>query len=412
MKYNLFKLLAFTLLLASCNEGEDQKKKVNNQSDEQNHPLEGSYTAHLNIQEGVDVNFKIILDEDSTLSIINGKETIQLSEFYFKEDSMIYPLHIFDAELRFKHFESGINGYWVKNYTEDYIVPLSSSVISSESIKCDLIPIEGEFEMTLNNQGKERKAKLILTTKNDSVYGTVMTRTGDYRYLNGKLRCNNNFSLNTFNGESAYRFDAKIINEDSLTGDFYSGKTRHEKWKAVKNNNFQLEDPTQLGSTTDYSGNLEFEAKDLNGTMISTLDEEYKNHPIVVQILGTWCPNCMDEAAFMKAWLSQNPDQNVKIIGLAFELKEDFNYAKKRISKFKEAYDLPYKILFARKKGKENVRKYFPFLDGVIAYPTTIFLDQNHNVVKIHTGFSGPASGDYYKDFINDFNATVNQISL
>jgi len=38
-------------------------------------------------------------------------------------------------------------------------------------------------------------------------------------------------------------------------------------------------------------------------------------------------------------------------------------------------------------------------LNHVMSYPTSIYLNREHQVVKIHTGFSGPGT-PLYEDFV------------
>ena len=41
---------------------------------------------------------------------------------------------------------------------------------------------------------------------------------------------------------------------------------------------------------------------------------------------------------------------------------------------------------------------------------TTIFIDKKGKVRKIHTGFSGPATGSYYEEYVDEFNSFMNTL--
>ena len=46
----------------------------------------------------------------------------------------------------------------------------------------------------------------------------------------------------------------------------------------------------------------------------------------MLQLSGTWCPNCKDETKFLAPWYEKNKDRGVEIIGLAYEKKADRAY--------------------------------------------------------------------------------------
>ncbi len=54
-------------------------------------------------------------------------------------------------------------------------------------------------------------------------------------------------------------------------------------------------------------------------------------------------------------------------------------------------------------------RKKLPMLT-LYAFPTMIFVDRKGQVRKIHTGYSGPATGEHYTQFVAEFKATLDQL--
>jgi hypothetical protein len=118
----------------------------------------------------------------------------------------------------------------------------------------------------------------------------------------------------------------------------------------------------------------------------------------------------MDETKFLSSWYSSNKHRNVEIIALAFERKDDFEYAKTRIEKLKKRFDIQYDFLFGGKSDKSSATKALPMLRGSVSYPTTIFIDRKGKVRKIHTGFSGPGTGEHYSKFVSDFNTLMDEL--
>ena len=49
-------------------------------------------------------------------------------------------------------------------------------------------------------------------------------------------------------------------------------------------------------------------------------------------------------------------------------------------------------------------------LQSFVAFPTTVFIDRKGNVRKIHTGYTGPATGDHYIQFVTEVKSTLDQL--
>ena len=63
----------------------------------------------------------------------------------------------------------------------------------------------------------------------DVVSGTILTTTGDHRYLAGQVK-GDELYLSTFDGAHVFLYKAKIAADGSLDGDWWSGLAFHEKW--------------------------------------------------------------------------------------------------------------------------------------------------------------------------------------
>ncbi|HCM78096.1 MAG TPA: alkyl hydroperoxide reductase, partial [Cytophagales bacterium] len=109
-------------------------------------------------------------------------------------------------------------------------------------------------------------------------------------------------------------------------------------------------------------------------------------------------------------WYTKNKDRGVEILGLAYEAKDDFDYASGRVKKMKAKLSVPYEFVIAGNKDKEAAAKTLPMLNHVISFPTTIFIGKDGTVKRIHTGFSGPGTGIHYERFIQRFNQTMDEL--
>ena len=121
---------------------------------------------------------------------------------------------------------------------------------------------------------------------------------------------------------------------------------------------------------------------------------DLQNKVTLVSVMGTWCSNCLDETLFLKKVRSRYGAEDLQIVALDFELVRDSAVAKRNIQRQVENLEIPYPVLLASlSTNKAKASSLLLALNGVFSYPTLVVMDRQHNVVKIHTGFSGPATG-------------------
>lgn len=341
----------------------------------------------------------------------NDTEKILLDEITVTNDSVNMVLHVFDASLKAKINGDKLNGTFIKNYAPDASIPFSAeygnSILFTESADA-AEDFSGKYAVTFYDKKDTTQSVGIFKQTGNELKGTFLTTTGDYRYLDG-IVSGNEMKLSTFDGNHAFLFSA-TKSGDSLRGDYYSGKAHHETFVAVKNENAALPDSESLTYLKPGYEKLEFSFPDLNGNKVSPTDDRFKNKVLILQIFGTWCPNCMDETKFLAPWYADNKDRGVEILGLAYERKDDFDYARDRVLKMKEKWNVPYDFVIAGVNDKAKASETLPALNRVLAFPTTIFIGKDGKVKSIHTGFSGPGTGVYYEQFVQHFNETVNEL--
>ncbi len=374
---------------------------------------QGFWRAEINMQHQLlPFNFEILKEgENYKANLINSKETIPLDKVEVVGDSVFITLHIFDIELRAKINGDTLNGLYIKNYKEDYKLPFTATFGKSSRFDNpeSSSQFDGSWQTTfVEEDGSTYPAVGIFKKKGNLLTGTFLTETGDYRYLEGYTK-DNNMSLFTFDGNHAFIFNATVQN-DSLKGKFLSGKDYKDTFIAYKNENAKLTNAHELTFLKEGYDHIEFSFPGLDGKPITLQDEKYQNKVIMLQIFGTWCPNCMDETKFYADWYKKNKDKGVEIIGLAYEAKDNFEYAKARVEKMKKKYNVGYDYVIAGVYDKKEAAKTLPMLNHVLSFPTTIFIDKKGKVRRIHTGFSGPATGKYYNEFVEDFNSFMNTL--
>jgi thiol-disulfide isomerase/thioredoxin len=397
-------LLLLSLMVVSCQENNEPRLKV------------GEWWAKMEVAENKELPFNFSLSqkgENYIMEIRNADEIILVDEFEFYKDSIKIQMPIFEGYIAGKFSKGEINGSFIKE-SLDRIVPFFAKFgemprfkISEES----LVNISGiwEVEFDYDNEGAY-PAKGIFTQEGDKVTGTFRTNTGDYRYLEGVVD-GSNLKLSTFDGAHVFLFTATAT-DSTLNGVFYSGNHSVENFKAKRNDAFELADASELTYLKEGYDKLEFSFPNENGKLVSLSDEIFQGKVVLVQIMGTWCPNCLDETKFYKEYLTNNPNPNLEVIALAFEYAKTKEKAFRGIERLKKRLGVEYPILLAQFGSSDKVlaNQKLPMLNHVLSYPTTIYIDKKGSIHKIHTGFNGPATGEKHEEFKREFNETLEQL--
>lgn len=238
--------------------------------------------------------------------------------------------------------------------------------------------------------------------------GTFRTTTGDYRYLDGRMD-GNLLRLSAFDGAHAFLFHATVHDDGSLTGDFWSGTWFHDTWTAVPDDNYQLPDPwSQTIATTPVLTKRilsSYTFTSPEGEPVTLAEIAPHGKPRVIELFGTWCPNCTDAANTLKDLAADYP--GLHIAGLAFEHTRDQSQAAERVAAYAQARDIPWPLAVAGFSDKAEASKALPIVDKVRSYPTTIFVNPDGTIRAVHSGFDGPATGEPHDRLVRTFRQTI-----
>jgi len=209
---------------------------------------------------------------------------------------------------------------------------------------------------------------------------------------------------------NVFLYRAKILSDGTLAGDFWSGLAFHEKWTAKRDAGAKLPDAYGLTAMRPGTKHFDFAFPDLSGKTVSSQDPQFRGKVLIVALAGSWCPNCHDEAAFLAPLYQDYRGKGLEIVSLMFEHFGDFPRAAEATQRFRQHYGIEYTTLIAGISNKDEAAKKLPMLQSFVAFPTTIFIDRKGNVRKIHTGYSGPATGDHYEQFVKEVKTTLDQL--
>ena len=216
----------------------------------------------------------------------------------------------------------------------------------------------------------------------------------------------NKLYLSVFDGSHAFLFEALIRKDGSLTGTFRSGRHYLTNWNAVRDDAAELTDPDRL-TRLRQDAPLAFAFPTPEGDTVRLADIE---GPKLVQLFGTWCPNCRDETEFLRDYLADHDVEDLQVIALAFEqYGPDDDRSRAAVRRYREKMDIEWPVLMAASNDKTEASRALPMLNKVISYPTLLFVDRDNRVQRIHTGFNGPATSKY-AEFVDSFDRSVREL--
>lgn len=409
MKNTIYILLFISLLISSCGKQSPNVTKgfwrgniqLNDVPAESQMPFLFTWNK---VSEGKD-----------EITIINAEEKISVTEITYTGDSVFIKLPVFKDEIKARIVsKDSIAGlYYHVGSRSKYAMPFYAVAGKEIRFGGEIVPpsanISGRWETTVA-PGDSTEYKIVGEFKQtgNKLTGTFLTTSGDHRYLDG-IVSGSKMKLSSVDGNHTILITADITKDGRLeNGLFIGGPKWREQWTAVKNENFKLPEPETITKVKEGTGVIDFTFADMTGKRISLSDEKYKNKPVIVQLMGSWCPNCMDETRFFNELYPKYNLSGLQIIGLSFETN-NFEESKERIERFVKQLNAKYDFLYAGEVGK-NISETLPFIEKLNGYPTTLYLNREHKIVKVYTGFSGPGTGDHYLNTKEEIIKTIESL--
>lgn len=380
-------------------------------------PAAGRYRAVLQLPGGeTPIGLDVAREQNAyVLYLINGAERTRVSNVQISSGELTATFPGYENTLRARIGRNALEGavMLIKAGGKEQVIPFRATLGETYRFYKDSLSdnadVAGRWEATLtDDEGKATKAVMALEQTHDRVTGTVMTPTGDHRFLEGQVR-GDELQLSTFAGGLAYLYKLKVNDAGELVGDYWQGLASHEQVAAQRNDAATLDDASHHTTLMDDSKRLDFRFKDLDGNPTSLSDERYRGKVVLVTLGGTWCPNCHDEAMFLVPFYREYRDKGFEIIALMFERHAEFAKAAKAVRNYRKDMGIEFATLIAG-TADDEAGNALPTLSGIYGYPTTILIDRRGEVRDIHTGFSGPATGAAYEEFVTGFRAQVDAL--
>lgn len=388
----LFRITAISALLClfvSCQE----KPKT----DTTIHLRPGEYALEFHVGE-TEIPVRLTVDQDNHWSIHNWTERIMLDSVQLSGNQFHVMLPLFNTTLNGTiDSDTTFNGKWIDHSRDSiYEIAFTANLTHYTStkrpeMKSDTLIYEAIFSP--ENEDEKSTAIGKFYRQGSHIVGTFMTESGDYRFLEG-TSTDESIQLSTFDGTHLFFFCANVAGDQLTDGHFYSGNHWKEDWVGKLNAKAKLRNPDSLTFVKEVKTPFHFHVKNSIGDTVKFDSTNFAGKVTIVQLFGSWCPNCTDESMFLKELYEKFHTKGLEIIPVAFERTEDFEPAMKFVKEQFAQLRLEYPPYFGGKKGSAS--DVFPMLSKILSYPTLIVVDTKGQVQKIHTGFYGPGTGEEY----------------
>lgn len=362
--------------------------------------------------EGGKLPIHLLIDQENVTSyFVDADKKMAFDRTNWNKESLHMVMDLYDLEFVLKIDGDTGTGYMNKRGTDLLYRQAPFTASKNNSTRFDggngKVQLAGRYEMTFRTVGTERDRPVVgvfEVGKNNTVTGSLLTRSGDYSHLQGNIIGDSLYLSAIITSPILYK--AKIEGDSLVGGEQFSVFDKGSDFYAVANDDFDLDDATKRTYLNEGYDRFDFTFKNVFDEEISLSDARFAGKITIVQILGTWCPNCLDETKFLMDYRAKHPD--LEVIGLAFERSEDPDYAFPKIMKFVERFGVDYPVLLAG--STQNANEKLPQLNHIMAFPTSIVVDKNGEVRKIHTGFAGPGTGAVYDEYVVEFNEFIENL--
>ena len=340
-----------------------------------------------------------------TALIQNGDEIVQLQDAEFDDKRLHIPFPHYDAHITARRDQAGsYHGRWTKvtGPEEQSELPFVATPDVMYRFTPTTKPASAAklaYSWRVQFSKSDEPAVGLFSQDDDGrVIGTFVTTTGDYRYLEGDFD-GKRLRLSSFDGAHAFLFDAELTPDGALKGGFWSRDKRHETWRATPSEKGLAADPWTLTKATKNVDLSAIKFADLDGKLRSLGDDPaWQGKPRIIEISGSWCPNCHDAAEHLEKLYQAHKANGLVVIGLMFEVTGNDKRDARQVRRFRDRHQLTYPLLLAGKADRKRVASQVKLIDKLRSYPTMIFVDRTGKVRDIYTGYAGPATGEFHRN--------------
>jgi peroxiredoxin len=268
--------------------------------------------------------------------------------------------------------------------------------------------IDGAWIVQAKSSKGETAWRFIVKQTGTAVSATILRVDGDTGTLTGSYR-EGRFVLSHFSGARPLLLEVTPLPDGTLRlsqnkqTELLAARADAASAKAIGNPT----DPAHHTGVKDAREPFRFAFRNLEGQLVTNADPRFRGKVVLVNISGSWCPNCHDEAPFLASLYTRYRSKGLEVVTLSFEEPEQLSNPT-RLRAFIEQYGIEYTVLLAGEP--DELTDKVPQAVNLNAFPTTFLLGRDGRVRGVHAGFPSPGSGSYYTQAEKDITSQVERL--
>ena len=133
---------------------------------------------------------------------------------------------------------------------------------------------------------------------------------------------------------------------------------------------------------------LTFELPDLDGNLVSSADERFKDKVVLLDFWATWCPPCRASIPALVELDEKYEDDGLVVVGIAFEAGETAEERRASARKYAGEKGIKYLLLDGGGNTEETAESVSPEVKNIHNIPTMFVIGKDGTVRYSTTGFS------------------------
>ncbi len=292
---------------------------------------------------------------------------------------------------------------------ETSVYPFQAKRFAPSPLSTEDVPsIAGLWVIPTTSSKGESAWQFIVRQSGPEVTAAVLRIDGDTGALEGTYQ-DGKFTLSHFSGARPSVFEVRLLPDGTLEI-LQNGKTKYTAIRSAEAKAKGLpepSDPSKFTTVKDPTKPFTFAFTDLNGRPVSNDDPRFQGKVVLINITGSWCPNCHDEAPFLAAMYKKYRSQGLEIVALSFEEADQLKDPV-RLRAFVKKYGIEYTVLVGGEpsEAKDKLTQAVNWN----SWPTTFFVGRDGLVRGAHAGFPSSGSGELFTKAKEDFEANVEKL--